>query len=104
MQSQNFVQLELPLIPQKMDTIKHMEKAIQAMLDLTWNGVLAHISMRATKKLMSEHGKLVALSDGKARIRFSSQPICKIAQAKLPEIETAFHKAFGYKVTISLEY
>ncbi len=104
MQSQNFVQLELPLIPQKMDTLGHMEQSIQAMLDLTWNGVLTHISIRATKKLMSEHGKLVALSDGKARIRFSSQPIYKIAQAKLPEIETAFHKAFGYKVTISLEY
>lgn len=104
MQSQKFIQLELPLTSEKMDTLEHMEQSIQAMLDLTWNAVLAHTSRPSTKKLMSDKGKLIALSDGKARIRFSSQPICKLAQAKLPEIETAFHKAFGHKVTISLEY
>jgi hypothetical protein len=104
MQSQRFIQLELPLTFQKMDTLEHMEQSIEAMLDLTWNAVIAHISRPSTKKLMSDQGKLIALSNGKARIRFSSQPLCKLAQAHLPEIEAAFQKAFGYKVSISLEY
>jgi hypothetical protein len=103
MQAQNFAQLELPVIPQKTEPLHQMEKAIQEMLELTWNGVLAHIPMRATKKLMSGHGKLVALSNGEAWIRVSSQPLYKIAQAKLPEIEVGFQKAFGVQVKVHLE-
>jgi DNA polymerase-3 subunit gamma/tau len=104
MQSQRYIQLELPLNFQKMDTLEHMEQSIQAMLDLTWNAVLVHTSRPSTKKLMSDQGKLIALSDGKATIRFSSKQLYQLAQTKLPEIEAAFQKAFGDKVSISLEY
>lgn len=103
MQTQNFVQLELPLIPQKMETIKHMENAIQEMLQLTWNTVLIHMPLRTTKKLMSEHSTLIALHNGEALIRISSLPLYKIAQTKLPEIETSFQKAFGVRVRVRLE-
>ena len=103
MQSQNFVQLELPVIPQKNDSLQQMATAIKEMLELTWNGVLAHISMPATKALMREHGKLIALSNGEAWIHVSSQPLYKIAQAKLPEIEAGFQKAFGVQVKVHLE-
>jgi|ERR687886_381939 DNA polymerase-3 subunit gamma/tau len=103
MQAQNFVQLELPVISQKVDPLKQIETAIQDMLTLTWQNVLAHISMRATKALMREHGKLIALSNGEARIRVSSHSLYKIAQAKLPEIEAGFQKAFGVRVKVHLE-
>ena len=103
MQSQNFIQLELPIISQKMDTLKSVENAIQEMLDITWKAVLAHISMRTTKKLMSEHGKLVALHNGEALIRISSLPLYRITQTKLPEIETGFQKAFGVRVKVRIE-
>ena len=103
MQTQNFVQLELPVMPEEIDPLKQMEKAIQQMLQLTWNGVLAHISMPATKALMREHGKLVALSNGEAWIRVTSMPLYKISQAKLPEIEAGFQKAFGVQVKVRLE-
>jgi len=103
MKTQKFVQLELPVMREEIDPLKQMEKAIQEMLQLAWNGVLAHISMPATKALMSEHGKLVTLSNGEAWIRVSSQPLYKIAQAKLPEIEAGFQKAFGVQVKVHLE-
>lgn len=103
MQAQKLVQLELPLKSQKVDPLKQIETAIQDMLTLTWQNVLAHISMPATKALMREHGKLIALSNGEARIRVSSHPLYKIAQAKLPEIEAGFQKTFGVRVKVHLE-
>lgn len=103
MQTQKFVQLELPVMPEQMNQLKQIEKAIQEMLQLAWNTVLAQISMPATKALMSEHGKLVTLSNGEAWIRVTSMPLYKIAQAKLPEIEAGFQKAFGVQVKVRLE-
>jgi hypothetical protein len=103
MLNQNFSQLQLPIIPQKIDIFKKLENEIQEMLDITWEGVLAHISMRTTQALMSEHGKLIALHNGEALIRISSLPLYKIAQTKLPEIEAGFQKAFGVSVKVRLE-
>jgi len=104
MQAQNFVQLELPgVLPKKMDTLKQMEEAMQAMLDLTWKTVLLHISPRTTKELMRQHGKLIALNNGEAWIQVSSTPLLLMAIQKLPEIESAFSKAFGTTVKIRME-
>ncbi len=104
MQAQNFVQLELPgVLPKKKDSLKQMEEAIQSMLGLTWKTVLLHISPRSTKELMRQHGKLIALNDGEACIKVSSTPVLLMAIAKLPEIESAFRKAFGTTVKIRLE-
>jgi DNA polymerase-3 subunit gamma/tau len=102
MQAQNFIQLELPVIPQKIDPLKQMEKAIQDMLDLTWNCVLAHITVRATKELMRQQGKLIALNDGEACIKVPSLPISRLAEDKLPDVEAAFKKAFGCTIKVSL--
>ena len=102
--SPNFpIQLELPVMPQKIDLLKQMEEAIQGMLDLTWKTVLLHISPGSTKELMRQHGKLIALNDGEARIKVSSTPLLLMAIAKLPEIESAFRKAFGTTVKIRME-
>ena len=104
MQAQNFVQLELPgVLPKKNDTLKQMEEAIQSMLGLTWKTVLLHISPRSAKELMRQHGKLIAIHDGEARIKVSSTPVLLMAIAKLPEIESAFRKAFGTTVKIRME-
>jgi DNA polymerase-3 subunit gamma/tau len=102
MQAQKFLQLELPIIPQRTEPLKQMEKAIQDMLDLTWKCVLAHITVRATKELMRQQGKLIALSDGEACIKVPSLPISRLAEDKLPHIEAAFKKAFGYRIKIRL--
>ncbi|MBD1811206.1 hypothetical protein NDA07_07155 [Microcoleus vaginatus DQ-U2] len=103
-QSPNFpIQLELPVMPQKIDPLKQMEEAIQSMLDLTWKTVLLHISARTTKELMRQHGKLIAIHDGEARIKVSSTPLLLMAIHKLPDVESAFRKAFGTTVKIRLE-
>ena len=97
------IQLELPLTPQTIDPLKQMQEAIQHMLDLIWKCVLAHIAVRSTKELMRQHGKLVALADGGARIRMSSAPVFRLALEKLPDVELAFQKAFGTMLKISLQ-
>jgi hypothetical protein len=102
MKTQNFVQLELPLIPQKTEPLKQMEKTIQDMLDLTWNCVLAHIRVRTTKELMRQQGKLVALHDGEACIKVPSLPISRLAEDKLSDVEAAFKRAFGCSIKIRL--
>ena len=104
MQAQNFVQLELPgVLPKKKDSLKQMEEAMQGMLDLIWKTVLLQISPRSTKELMRQHGKLIALNDGEARIKVSSTPLLLMAIQKLPDLESAFRKAFGTTVKIRLE-
>ncbi len=103
-QSPNFpIQLELPLMPPKIDPLSQMEEAIQSMLGLTWKTVLLHISARTTKELMRQHGKLIALHDGEARIKVSSTPVLLMAIQKLPDVESAFRKAFDTTVKIRLE-
>ena len=103
-QSPNFpIQLELPLMPQKIDPLSQMEEAIQSMLGLTWKTVLLQISPRSTKELMRQHGKLIAIHDGEARIKVSSTPLLLMAIQKLHDVESAFRKAFGTTVKIRLE-
>jgi hypothetical protein len=103
-QSPNFpIQLELPVMPQKIDPLKQMEEAIESMLGLTWKTVLLHISARTTKELMRQHGKLIALHDGEARIKVSSTPVLLMAIQKLPDLESGFTKAFDTTVKIRLE-
>ncbi|MEP0859751.1 hypothetical protein [Trichocoleus sp. DQ-U1] len=102
MQAQNFLQMELPLNIEKIDPLKQMEKAIQDMLDLIWKGVILHISVKTTKTLMSQHGKLIACSNGEACVKVPSLPIFRMAREKLPDVEAAFKKAFGYNIKVSL--
>ena len=102
MKTQKFVQLELPVMPEEIDPLKQMEKVIQDMLDLTWNCVLAHITVLTTKELMRQQGKLIALNDGEACIKVPSLPISRLAEGKLPDVEAAFKKAFGCTIKVSL--
>ncbi|MEG4491371.1 hypothetical protein [Microcoleus sp. D3_18_C4] len=97
-------QLELPgVLPKKNDTLKQIEEAMQGILDLTWKTVLLHISARSAKELMRQHGKLIAIHDDEARIKVSSTPLLLMAIQKLPDVESAFRKAFGKTVKIRLE-
>ena len=97
-------QLELPgVLPKKNDPRKQMEGAMQAMLGVTWKTVLLHISPRSTKELMRQHGKLMALNDGEAWIKVSSTSVLLMANQKLPDVESAFRKAFDTTVKIRLE-
>ncbi|MEG4803113.1 hypothetical protein QUB63_24885 [Microcoleus sp. ARI1-B5] len=52
---------------------------------------------------MRQHGKLIAINDGEARIQVSSTPVLLMAIQKLPDIESAFSKAFGTTVKIRIE-
>lgn len=94
--------MELLGIPQQVNALKQVEKAIEGILHLAWKCVIANISVSSTKELMRQHGKLIALNDNEAYIQVPSLSILNITQNKLPVIETAFKKAFGHAITVNL--
>lgn len=49
MESSNFIQMELPGVSQQVDALKQVETAIESLLHLTWQCVIANISVRSTK-------------------------------------------------------
>lgn len=83
--------------------LKQVEEGIQGILTQTWDYVLAHIKLPSTKALLLQHGQLLSLSNGQARIGISSEQLRKLAETKLPEIEAAFRAAYGYNIKVSLE-
>lgn len=103
MPAQNFIQLELPFMQGTANPLQQTEQAIQSLLDLAWKSVLANISVRSTKELMRQHGKLIAINDGEAWIKVSSLPVLRLAKEKIPAVESAFSKAFGVTVKVYLE-
>lgn len=94
--------MELPGVSPQVDALKQVETAIEGLLHLTWQCVIANISVRSTKELMRQHDKLLALNDNKAYIQVPSLSILNITQKKLPDIEVAFKKAFGITIIVSL--
>jgi DNA polymerase III subunit gamma/tau len=74
-------------------------------LDLaeTWNTVMAQVQPYSSQVLVRQQCRLLAFKGQQARIGVTTQQLLKIAQAKLPNIETAFEVVFQRKVKVSLE-
>lgn len=72
-------------------------------LDQTWKQIVAALRPPGTQALLRQQGCLLAFDGKHAQVGISSQPLIRMAQAKLVNIETAFEQVFGTKVTISLE-
>lgn len=68
-----------------------------------WQRILGNIQMLATQALLREHGKLIAYDSQLACISIKTEPLLKIAEDKLPEIEATFEKTLNKKVTVKLE-
>ncbi|NEP15506.1 MAG: DNA polymerase III subunit gamma/tau [Leptolyngbya sp. SIO4C1] len=68
-----------------------------------WLQVLAKLSSRATRMLMRQQGKLLALDGAEARVGFKSDRLYKLAQDRVPNLEAAFAAVFGHKLRVALE-
>jgi len=71
--------------------------------DIFWQQLLDHLQPRATQSLLSQQCRLLAFDGAVARIGINSQPLLKLVQDKLPNIEAAFQKLLQQKVKVILE-
>lgn len=73
--------------------------------DLTsvWQAVIREINPYSTQVMVKQQCHLLGFDGHTARLGVSSQPLFKMAQGKLPNIEAAFQKVFSRKVHILLE-
>lgn len=72
-------------------------------LEQIWQQVLAHLQPFSTQSLLRQHGCLLSFEGQQAHIGIRSQPLMKIAQPGLPNIEAAFQAAFHRPVRVILE-
>lgn len=78
------------------------DNAVQPDLDEIWQKVILHLHPPGTQALLRQQGRLLSFNGQKAQISISSQPLFKMAQARLPNVEAAFEKAFNCQVQASL--
>jgi DNA polymerase-3 subunit gamma/tau len=68
-----------------------------------WEQVIAQVQPYSTQVLVRQQCRLLAFKGQDARISVNSQPLLKMAQGKLPNIEAAFESVFQRKVKVRLE-
>jgi DNA polymerase-3 subunit gamma/tau len=68
-----------------------------------WQRVIEQIEPYSTRVMVRQQCQLIAFDGEQARLGVSSQPLFKMGQAKLPNIEAAFQNVFKRKIRISLE-
>jgi DNA polymerase III subunit gamma/tau len=64
----------------------------QVDLEAVWAQAIAHLQPLATQALLNQHCYLLDFDGQSAEIGIKSQPLLKLAQARLPNIEAAFHQ------------
>lgn len=72
-------------------------------LEQTWQNIISAIQPFSTQVMVRQQCQLLGFDGEQVRLGVSTQPLFKMAQGKLPNIEAAFQKVFGQKVHITLE-
>jgi DNA polymerase-3 subunit gamma/tau len=72
-------------------------------LDEVWQKVIRQVQPFSTQVMVRQQCHLLSFDGQVAHIGVSSQPLLKMAQAKLPHIEKAFQQVFGDSVRLLLE-
>jgi DNA polymerase-3 subunit gamma/tau len=68
-----------------------------------WNTVIAQVQPYSSQVMVRQQCRLLGFKGQQARVGVTTQPLLKMAQTKLPNIEAAFEKVFSRKVKVSLE-
>jgi len=68
-----------------------------------WQQVVKQIQPFSSQALFGQHCRLLSFEDGIAQIGIASQPLLKLAQGKLANVEAAFQKILQQKVRVTLE-
>ena len=68
-----------------------------------WEQVLKNLQPFAAHALVSQHCHLLSFEGSVACVGVSSQPLLKLAQEKLPNLEAAFEAVYNYRVQVRLQ-
>lgn len=68
-----------------------------------WQQIIANLQPRGTQELLRQQCRLVFFQKDEARLGVSSQPLFRMVQERLPNVEEAFLRVFDRKVRVSLE-
>lgn len=75
----------------------------QDKLNQIWQQVMAKIPRPGTQALLKQQGCLLGFDGRSARVGIRSQPLMRMAQSKLSDIEQAFEQVFDEAIAITLE-
>jgi DNA polymerase III subunit gamma/tau len=97
---------EVEAVPKGVDTpsppaTTNLGDGIQPQLSATWLQLMSHLHP-LSQALLNQHGRLLSLEEHQAQVGIRSQNLAKIAQSKLPDVETAFMAILNRKVKVSL--
>ncbi len=67
-----------------------------------WAKIVAQLEPFGTKVLMRQQAKLLTCDGVEATVGIRSQPLMKMAQDRLNNVETAFEKVFGHKIRVTM--
>lgn len=81
------------------------DRVLPASLDLNqiWQDVIREMVPYSSQVMVRQQCRLKSFDGQQARIAVSTQPLLKMAQTKLPNIEAAFEAVFSRKIHIALE-
>ncbi len=68
-----------------------------------WQDIIREIKPYSTQVMVRQQCHLIGFDGQQARLGVSSQPLFKMAQGKVPNIEAALAKIFDRKIQVSLE-
>ncbi len=68
-----------------------------------WQQIITNLQPRGTQELLRQQCRLVFFQHDEARLGVSSQPLFRMVQERLPNVEEAFLRVFDRKVRVSLE-
>lgn len=72
-------------------------------LEQMWQSVVEVLHPPGTQALFKQQGRLLALEAASARVGISSQPLFKMAQQRIANLEAAFNKLTQQSIRVSLE-
>ncbi|WNZ24242.1 DNA polymerase III subunit gamma/tau [Leptolyngbya sp. NK1-12] len=95
---------EEPAVPETVPAILSLPQPDQPEINLEqmWQSIIEVLQPPGTQALFRQQGRLLTLEAEKARIGISSQPLFKMAQQRVANLEAAFAKV-AHPVKVSLE-
>ncbi len=95
---------EEPVVPETVPAILSLPQPNQPEINLEqmWQSIIEVLQPPGTQALFRQQGRLLTLEAEKARIGISSQPLFKMAQQRVANLEAAFAKV-AHPVKVSLE-
>lgn len=94
---------EAPPVPREMPVQVTPGSSQPSDLQHTWQQVVAQIQPYSTQVMVRQQCRLLDLNERDALVGVSSQPLLKMAQRHLPNIEAAFQQVFDRKLKINLQ-